>query len=74
MNKQMNYGGYECNGIAIGVTKLPNRARPCLYVRKGNVLYPLAYFTSEDKAEMFMHEFWTFIKNVGLSEANEWTI
>ena len=58
----MSFGAYKYKDTQIGVTKLPGRKRPCLYVQKKNVIYPLAYFTSEDKAEMFWKVFKMFVE------------
>lgn len=39
--------------VKFGITKFPDRKQPCLYKSKGSVLYPLAYFKDEERAEEF---------------------
>lgn len=36
-----------------GVTKIPTRKSKCLYRMRGNMLEPLAYFRSDEDAEIF---------------------
>lgn len=47
------YGGLRKGNTVIGVTHIPNRKRPCLFIQVGNTLKPLAYFTDEDSATAF---------------------
>lgn len=58
----MKHGSYVYKDTRIGVTKMPDRKRHCLYVMKGNVLYPVAYFTKEVFADMFWEEFQKFME------------
>ena len=58
----MKYGAYKKGETHIGVTKPPDRIQPCLYVMKGNIMYPLAYFTSKEKAKMFWSVFQNFME------------
>jgi len=51
--------------IAIGVSEMPDRKQPCLYVMKGNILTPLAYFRSTEKAMEFLEVFDLFVKASG---------
>ena len=49
-------GGYRNGERVIGVTHIPNRKRPALYVEKGSTIYPYAYFKSEEEANKFLYE------------------
>ena len=49
-------GGYRKGELVIGVTHIPNRKRPALYVQKGYIIYPYAYFKDENEANRFMYE------------------
>lgn len=40
------------DGKVLGIGMLPDRKRPSLYFREGNVYKPLAYFTDEAATEM----------------------
>lgn len=57
-------GEYKMEGITIkieipgcklefGITTFPNRKRPCLFLAKGTMIEPLAYFTTDENAEKF---------------------
>lgn len=35
----------------LGVDKFPDRKQKCLYIMRGNVVEPLAYFRSDEKAK-----------------------
>ena len=48
--------GYRKGDLAIGVTHIPYRKRPALYVEKGSTIYPYAYFKSEEEANKFLYE------------------
>ena len=48
--------GYRKGNLAIGVTHIPNRKRPALYVEKGSTIYPYAYFKNEEEANKFIRE------------------
>ena len=56
------YGGFKLGDTSIGITHLPDRKRPCLYIQEGGVLYPVAYFTREDFAEKFWEELKRFVR------------
>jgi len=43
----------DAETIQFGVTTFPDRKNPCLYILKGNVITPLAYFKNENKAKDF---------------------
>ena len=58
----MGFSGYRIGNTTIGITQMPDRKRPCLYVMKGNTLYPVAYFTKYEFAEMFAEELDRFIE------------
>jgi hypothetical protein len=51
--------------IGIGVTQMPDRKQPCLYVMEGTILFPLAYFRSESRAKKFLEVLDLFIKITG---------
>jgi len=36
-----------------GITTFPDRKRPCLFLSRGAMIEPLAYFTTDEKAETF---------------------
>ena len=57
----MGFNGYRIGNTTIGITQMPDRKRPCLYVMKGNTLYPVAYFIKAGYAEMFSEELDRFI-------------
>ena len=57
----MTFNGYRIGNTTIGITQMPDRTRPCLYVMKGNTLYPVAYFTKVEYAEMFAEELDRFL-------------
>lgn len=57
----MRFSGYRIGNTTIGITQMPDRKRPCLYVMKGNTLYPVAYFTKYEFAEMFAEELDRFL-------------
>lgn len=57
----MGFNGYRIGNTTIGITQIPDRKRPCLYVMKGNTLYPVAYFTKYEFAEMFAEELDRFL-------------
>lgn len=54
-------GGYRKGELVIGVTHIPNRKRPALYVQKGNTIHPYAYFKDENEASRFMYELGEFL-------------
>ncbi|MEA3385864.1 MAG: hypothetical protein U9Q89_05360 [Thermodesulfobacteriota bacterium] len=39
--------------IKFGITTLPGKKRPCLFLSRGGELETLAYFTSDENAEKF---------------------
>lgn len=47
----------------IGAVKIPERKKPCLSIRRGNVLEVYGYFISDEKAEEFMDELANLIWN-----------
>jgi len=51
--------------IAIGVSEMPDRKTPCLYITRGTILSPLAYFRSEERAMEFLEVLDLFIKATG---------
>lgn len=55
------YGGIKMGDDVIGITHLSDRKRPVLYYQKGNVFYPLAYFTKDEFADMFWEQLQRFI-------------
>lgn len=57
----MGFSGYRIGNTMIGITQIPDRKRPCLYVMKGNTLYPVAYFTKHEFAKMFAEELDRFL-------------
>lgn len=60
-----------CNStddVRFGVTTFPDRKRACLYVRSGNVITPVAYFTSDSRKNRFID---TLIKVLGSSLTKE---
>lgn len=67
----MGFSGYRIGNTTIGITQMPDRKRPCLYVMKGNTLYPVAYFTKEEYAEMFARELDRFICVLEQAEGSE---
>ena len=36
-----------------GITTFPDRKRPCLFLSRGAMIEPLAYFTTDEKADEF---------------------
>lgn len=54
------FGGLRRGDVVIGVTHIPNRKRPCLYIGNGNVIRPLAYFANENDALFFWEMFQEF--------------
>jgi len=36
-----------------GITTLPDRKRPCLFLSRDAMIEPLAYFTTDEKAKQF---------------------
>jgi hypothetical protein len=57
--------------IAIGVSEIPDRKTPCLYVMEGTILFPLAYFRSESRAKKFLEILDSFIKIAGRWTSDE---
>ena len=55
------YGGLRIKETVIGVTHIPDRKRPCLYIGSDCVIRPLAYFTSEEAAKLFWNTFQQFM-------------
>lgn len=55
----------------IGVTEMPDRKRPCIYIMRGGILYPLAYFRSEERAKEFLEAFDLTVKASMLSFGQE---
>lgn len=66
--KDNEYGGYRIGQTAIGITHLPNRKRPVLYVQKGARLFPVAYFNNELAAQEFWKEFERFIERTARND------
>ena len=62
------YGGLRITDTVIGVTHIPGRKRPCLYIGSDYVVRPLAYFTSEECAKLFWE---TFKQFMGVAEQTE---
>jgi len=54
------YGGIRIGDDVIGITHMPDRKRPCLYYQNGNVIHPLAYFTSDEHADLFWEQLQRF--------------
>lgn len=54
------YGGLKRGDIVIGVTHIPDRKRPCLYIGSEYVIRPLAYFKNEADAKYFWETFQQF--------------
>ena len=46
--------GIKRNGISVFVEHMPYRKKPCLTVQKGNCIYKVASFNSEETADWFM--------------------
>ena len=67
----MAFKGYRIGNTTIGITQIPDRKRPCLYVMKGTTLYPVAYFTKAEYAEMFARELDRFICVLEQAERSE---
>lgn len=49
-------------GVTIGVDQFPDRKRKCLYKMVGNVIEPLAYFLSDEKAAEFEKWFYKLVE------------
>lgn len=67
----MRFNGYRIGNTTIGITQMSDRKRPCLYVMKGNTLYPVAYFTKYEFAEMFAEELDRFLLHGERKEDDE---
>lgn len=48
--------GIEIGGVEFCVQHLPERKNPYLTIQKGNTIYGVARFTSEDSADFFLTE------------------
>lgn len=48
--------GDDDKEVSFGVTDIPNRRSPCLFIKRGTVLEPLAYFRSTEHAKRFFDE------------------
>lgn len=64
------YHGYRVqvegkDEFGIGVTEFPDRKRPCIYITRGTILYPLAYFKSDERAKEFMEALDLIVKSSG---------
>lgn len=46
--------GITRNNISILVEHMPGRKKPCLTVQKGNCIYKVASFNSEETADWFL--------------------
>ncbi len=53
--------------LEVGITQLPDRKMPCLYVMRDNDLEPLTYFQTEEKAATFMG----FLDMIAKAEVSE---
>lgn len=60
--------GISRNGIEVCVQHLPDRKKPLLTVQKGNALYGVASFASEDMADWFLSQMEEFFER---TERNE---
>lgn len=39
--------------VEFGITRFPDRVNKCLFVARGSMIEPLAYFRSDDDADRF---------------------